>query len=283
MLARLAFGLLGLVVALEILNATALLGAVLCAAGLAGLAIGYAVRDTVENFIASLMLSLRQPFRPDDLVEIEGDVGRVARLTSRATILISAEGNHIRIPNATVFKGRIVNYTREPLRWFEFELGVDAEADHSRALATGVEAIAALAFVEDDLPVSAWIRDVGDSNVVLSFTGWVDQTRTDFLKARGAAVQAAKVALENNGFGLPKPIYRLRLDAAPGLKLDLPRNGSLSANEAPTKLGPRPGAGELPASADPRYSEDVSREVAARERAEAGEERNLLDHGRQME
>lgn len=75
MLARLAFGLLGLVVALEILNATALLGAVLGAAGLAGLAIGFAVRDTVENFIASLMLSLRQPFRPDDLVEIEGDVG----------------------------------------------------------------------------------------------------------------------------------------------------------------------------------------------------------------
>lgn len=111
----------------------------------------------------------------------------------------------------------------------------------------------------------------------------MDQTRTDFLKARGAAIQAAKVALENNGFGLPEPIYRLRLDAAPGLKLDLPRDGSLTAAEAPAKPGPRAGAGELPPEADPRSSEDVSREVAARERAEAGEERNLLDHGRQME
>ncbi len=87
-LARLGFVVLGLLVALEILDATALLGAVLGAAGVVGLAIGFAVRDSVENFIASLMLSLRQPFQPNDLVEIDGDMGRVARLTSRATILI---------------------------------------------------------------------------------------------------------------------------------------------------------------------------------------------------
>ncbi|MGR3585957.1 MAG: BON domain-containing protein, partial [Pseudooceanicola nanhaiensis] len=61
---RLAFGVAGLVVALDILNATALLGTILGAAGIIGLAIGFAVKDTVENFIASVMLSVRQPFRP---------------------------------------------------------------------------------------------------------------------------------------------------------------------------------------------------------------------------
>ena len=113
-LVRITFVVLGIVIALDILNATALLSTILGAAGIIGLALGFAVRDTVENFIASVMLSFRQPFRPNDTVEINGDIGKVIRLTSRATILLSFDGNHIRIPNATVFKSRVINYTQNP-------------------------------------------------------------------------------------------------------------------------------------------------------------------------
>ena len=113
---RLFFFVIAIVAALDIMDATALLSTILGAAGLIGLAIGFAVRDTVENFIASVMLSIRQPFRPNDAVEINGDEGKVIRLTSRATILLSWDGNHIRIPNATVFKSRIVNYSRNAER-----------------------------------------------------------------------------------------------------------------------------------------------------------------------
>lgn len=61
------FLILALVLALNLLGATALLGAVLGSAGVVGLAVGFAVRDTIENYIASIMLSLRQPFRPKEL------------------------------------------------------------------------------------------------------------------------------------------------------------------------------------------------------------------------
>lgn len=57
-----------LVIALDVMNATALISTILGAAGIIGLALGFAVRDTVENFIASIMLSIRQPFRPNDTV-----------------------------------------------------------------------------------------------------------------------------------------------------------------------------------------------------------------------
>jgi small conductance mechanosensitive channel len=114
------FIVLGVVLALDLFNLTALLGTILGAAGIVGLAIGFAVRDTVENFIASIMLSIRQPFRPKDLVEIEGELGHVIRLTSRATILLSLDGNHIRLPNATVFKAKIINYSRNDERRFTF-------------------------------------------------------------------------------------------------------------------------------------------------------------------
>lgn len=270
--ARIVFVMIGVVLALDVLNATALLGAVLGAAGVAGLAVGFAVRDTVENFIASVLLSLRQPFRPNDFVEIDGVMGNVARLTSRATILISPEGNHVRIPNATVFKGRIVNYSRNPRRRFDFDLGVDAESDLGGALSTAVAAIEALDFVLPDPPVSAFVKDVGDSNVLLTFTGWIDQRQTDFLKARGEAVRIAKTALETAGFGLPEPIYRLRID---GGQMPGP---VLSDRASPAPSPPVPASGtDLPDAAIPDRRDTGAEDAVDAERAATDTDGDLLN------
>ena len=218
-LVRFVFVVLGIVARLEVLGATALLGAVLGGAGVIGIAIGFAIRDTVDNYVSSLMLSLRQPFRANDHVVIEGHEGRVVRLTSRATILMTLEGNHLRIPNSTVFKAVILNYTRNPERRFDFDLGIDANDDPVDGMAVGLQAIRALDFVLDTPAATAIIQDVGDSNVVLRFFGWVDQSRTDFLKGRSLALDAAKRALEGAGFALPEPIYRLRFDETAPLPL----------------------------------------------------------------
>ncbi|MEO1364583.1 MAG: mechanosensitive ion channel family protein, partial [Pseudomonadota bacterium] len=172
---RILFLVGGVVVALDILGATALLGTILGAAGIVGLAIGFAVRDTVENFIASIMLSIRQPFRPNDTVEIEGDIGKVIRLTSRATILLSFDGNHIRIPNATVFKSRIVNYTRNDERRFLVDLGVAYDTDLARAQALALETVRALPFVLDAPEPSVWIEELGDSAVIIKVAAWIAQ------------------------------------------------------------------------------------------------------------
>src|SRR3546814_7123269 len=113
------------------------------------ISIGFAIRDTVDNYVSSLMLSLRQPFRANDHVVIEGHEGRVVRLTSRATILMTLEGNHLRIPNSTVFNAVILNYTRNPARRFAFELGIEANDDPVAGMALGLRAPRALDFVLD--------------------------------------------------------------------------------------------------------------------------------------
>lgn len=210
----LAFSLLGIVVALDILGATAALGTILGAAGIFGLAIGFAVRDTVENYISTILLSIRQPFRPKDLVSIDGYEGHVIRLTSRATVLMDRDGNHVRIPNATVFKSNILNYSRNAERRFTFTLGVDADSDLFAALEICHNRLAAMPFVVDDPEPGAWIEEVGDSNVVIGIAGWIDQTKSDFVRSRSEAIRLVKEALEANGFALPEPIYRLRIDGS---------------------------------------------------------------------
>ncbi|MEM9435851.1 MAG: mechanosensitive ion channel family protein [Pseudomonadota bacterium] len=213
MVVRLAFLVIGIVLALDILGATALLSTILGAAGIIGLAVGFAVRDTVENFIASIMLSIRQPFRPNDAVEINGDEGLVIRLTSRATILLSFDGNHIRIPNATVFKSRIVNYSTNPERRFLFEIGVAPDADLAAMRHLAEETVASLPYTLKEPAPSVWTDRIGDGAIFLKVTGWIDQRTTSLLQARSEALRNVKAAIEAAGVEVPDTTYRVALTA----------------------------------------------------------------------
>ena len=192
---RVATIIAAVVVALDIVGATALLSTILGAAGIIGLAIGFAVRDTVENFIASILLSMRQPFRPNDLIEIGGDVGKVIRLTSRATILLSLDGNHIRIPNATVFKSRIINYTRNKSRRVTFDQTVDAAKGLKEQRRLVLDTVKALPFVLETPSPNVWIESADAGKATLRVSLWVDQRESDVFLARGEAIRIVREAL----------------------------------------------------------------------------------------
>jgi len=290
---RLAVLLIGVVLALSLLDATALIGTVLGAAGIVGLAVGFAVRDTVENYIASLLLSLRTPFLTRDYVQIGEHAGHVARLTGRATILISLDGNHIRIPNATVFKSTIINYSRNPERRFTFGVGVDTDLDPGRAQALAIRTLAEVDGVLARPAPSVVVDELGDSNVTLQVSGWIDQRHTDLRKGRGEAIRQVKQAFEAAGIVMPEPIYRLRIDARGA---SLPGISSPGDSAAPAGdgggAGAGPGAGSgsaaatlltldsevtVDTSADDATGPTLERELQRAGDGAAGGEANLLD------
>ncbi|WP_116083257.1 mechanosensitive ion channel domain-containing protein [Tropicimonas sp. IMCC34011] len=276
MILRLVFCIVALVTALDILNATALLGTILGAAGIVGLAFGFAVKDTVENFIASIMLSIRQPFRPNDLIEIDGDLGKVIRLTSRATILLSLDGNQIRLPNATVFKSRIVNYTRNKERRFSFEVGVAGDADLAAMRTLAEETVGALPFTLRQPPPLAWIERIGDGAVFLIITGWIDQEVTSYARARGEALRHVKAAIEAAGVEVPDTTYRVQLL---GNALQVSESNEDAPAPAPA---PPPAESTAPrrpdTMLDPVAVEDAALErIVDAERADTGRN-DLLSH-----
>lgn len=231
----------GLLVALDLLGATALLGALLGTAGVAGIAFGFAFRDVAENYIAGILLSLRQPFSPKDFVVVDGHQGVVARLNSRATILLTPDGNHLRLPNALVFKAVIVNYSRNPTRRFEFDLGLATDTDLDQACLLAEQTLTSLPDVLDDPAPQAFIAEAGDSTIVLRFQGWVDQRKTDFLKLRSEALRLVMIAFDEARIEMPDPGLRVNLgertnetelDAA---KQDRPAAGAARSSNAPQR------------------------------------------------
>ena len=90
--------LIGLYVVLQVAGLTGLALSLLGGAGVIGIVIGFAFRDIAENFLASLLLSIRQPFRSGNYISVAGHEGIVRSMNTRSTVLLSSEGNHIQIP-----------------------------------------------------------------------------------------------------------------------------------------------------------------------------------------
>ncbi|MFA5985646.1 MAG: mechanosensitive ion channel family protein [Methylococcaceae bacterium] len=210
-LTHLFFIVMGIITALTLLDATALIGTFLGAAGIFGLAIGFAVKDTVENFITSLLLSIRNPFEVNEFVNIDGHEGSVARLTSRATILISPDNNHIRIPNSVVFKAVIINYSRNPERRFQFDIGVDAWQDLLIAQGLAIKTLMSVPGVLAEPEPLAIIEELGNSNVLLRIYGWVDQSAYNFMKVRSETIRLVKEAFDAANIVMPEPIYNIKI------------------------------------------------------------------------
>jgi small-conductance mechanosensitive channel len=248
----------GLLVALDLLEATALVTAVLGSAGVVGIVLGFAFRDMAENYLSGILLSLRRPFEPGDHVRVDSYEGKVVSLSTRNTVMMTLDGNELRLPNATVFKAVLLNFTHNPRRRFSFQLGVAYAEDLRAAQDLGVATMAAMQGVLADPGPSASIERVGDSAVTINYYAWVDQRQTDFVKARSEAIRLVKTALEDAGMDLPEPIYRVQLTAPEGTHAaDAP---AVPPALAPVPTSPPPP--ETPAPVDPqalaRTQADVS-------------------------
>ena len=199
----------GLVLAFDILGIASLMGAVLGTAGIVGIAIGFAFQDIVENYLAGMLLSIRRPFSVNDLVRVGEFEGRIIRMTSRELVLLTLEGNHVRLPNAHIFKSPFTNFSVNPRRLFSIEIGIGVNEDLKRAMAIGVERLRTMPGVIADPEPFARVQELGESSVVVRYHGWVNQHEADFLKVRSEGVRLLKAALDEGGVELPEPIYRV--------------------------------------------------------------------------
>ena len=235
---RLTAWIVALVVALDLMGARALLGTLLGAAGIFGLSLSFAARDTIEGFVATMLLSLRQPFNPNDLIEVNGLRGRVIRLTSRGTTLLTLDGNHIRIPNQIIYKAVLTNYTRNPERRFMVDLTINPGADLGRARDVVLRTLAEMKFVLARPEPVAWLDAAGPDHVVIRAGGWVSQDGTDFDLARGEAYRLLRHALDAKGYLVPEPVHRIRLEQVSPEEARASTRPSRPADRRLSDLGP---------------------------------------------
>lgn len=229
--------LIGVYLVLKVAGLTRLATTVVGGTGLVGLVVGIAFRDIAENFLASILITLQRPFRSGDLVEVDGLLGFVEAVTMRGTLLMDFEGNHIQIPNATIYKNVVKNFTANPNVRLDFVVGIDYADSITRAQESALEVVNQHEAVLAEPAPMILVEELGPSTVNLRIYFWVDGSKHSGLKVRSALVRMVKAHFENEGLTMPDESREVIFPN--GVPVRMIEEGRSGGDAAPATAPPR--------------------------------------------
>lgn len=198
----------GILIAATIAFPTITIGKIFAAAGVGGIAIAFAAKDTLENFFAGIMLLIREPFRKGDFIDCEDLEGKVEDITIRDTRIRQTDGQLIVAPNSMFYKNPVTVLTDGDLRRTTIICGVAYDEDVDQAREVILNAVKKVDSVRDDVKdVQIFAQAFGASSIDFEVTWWTGSAPVDIRRSRNKVVAAVKRALDDAGIEIPFP-YR---------------------------------------------------------------------------
>lgn len=195
--------LVGLSAGLAVLEALGIdTSALLTSLGVLGLTLGFAAQDTLGNVISGFFILLDRPFVIGDLVQIDGEYGRVESITLRSVRIVTPDGRMVSLPNRTAANAKAISYTNFPHLRLDIDVSVGMEVDLAQARRV-LEAVARAdaALLAQPAP-QVYVTRLGDWYVGLQLSAWLNEERRH-LEARARLREAVFEALRREGIDMP--------------------------------------------------------------------------------
>jgi small conductance mechanosensitive channel len=176
-------------------------GSMLASLGVAGLTLGFAAKDTLSNLISGLFIFWDRPFVIGDLVEIDGNYGRVDIITMRSTRVVTVDGKMLAIPNATIVNSIVKSYTNFPHLRLDIPYTIGVDEDYAEVTRIMLEVAGRHPQCMGDPPPRAVMKVVNDYNVEIELQMWIDDekqhtdVRFEIRRAVYEALRSAKVVM----------------------------------------------------------------------------------------
>ncbi len=171
--------------------------------GAAGLAVGLALKDSLSNFAAGVMLVFFRPFRSGDYIEAAGISGTVVSIKIFNTILRTPDNRIITVPNALIYADSITNFSAEDKRRIDLVIGIGYDDDIARAKALIQGVLGQDNRILDEPAPVMLLVELGESSVDIAVRPWVKSS--DYGQVRSDLLEHIKRALENAGLSIPSP------------------------------------------------------------------------------
>lgn len=142
--------------------------------GAAGVAIGMALQGTLSNFASGVMILIFKPYKVDDYVEAQGVAGFVKEIQIFNTIITTVDNKTIIVPNGSLATNMLTNYSKQPTRRVDWEVGVSYGTDFNVAKDVIMRILDADERVLKDPEVFVSITGLGDSSVNIVVRAWVN-------------------------------------------------------------------------------------------------------------
>jgi small conductance mechanosensitive channel len=197
---------LGLLVSLTIVAPTFHTTDLIKVLGIGTVAIGFAFRDILQNFLAGILLLLHEPFRIEDEIRVEDFEGKVEAIETRATVIRTFDDRRIVIPNSDLFTKAVTVNTAYEQRRSEYIIGIGYGDDIDSARRLILEAVRSVEGVLEDPAPEALTVDLAESDVKIRLLYWTQPPRwTNLIRVQDSVIRVIKKRLSENGIDLPYP------------------------------------------------------------------------------
>ncbi len=178
--------------------------------GISGVAIGFAFRDILQNFLAGLLILLTEPFRINDQIVVGSFEGTVEEIETRATTIRTYDGRRVVIPNTNLFTQSVTVNTAFSTRRLQYDVGIGYGDDIAQAQSVMLDAIRGVHGIMAEPPPEVLVVGLADYTVTLRVCWWIDPPRrADTMESMSQALHAIKDALTAAGIDLPFPTRQI--------------------------------------------------------------------------
>ena len=171
--------------------------------GAAGLAIGLALKDSLGNFAAGVMILIFKQFKAGDLIEAAGVLGVVESLNIFSTQLKTGDNKTIFVPNGKLVGDNIINYSTKPTRRVDLVIGVSYDANLSHVKTVLADVLSKDERVLEDPAPTIGVLELADNSVNFVVRPWVNSA--DYWAAYFGIQESIKVRFDEEGIGIPYP------------------------------------------------------------------------------
>lgn len=185
---------------------------ILGAAGVAGVAIGFASQTALSNIISGVFLLTERTIRVGDYVRVNDQEGTVTEIKLLSITLRKADNSLVRVPCELLIKTPIVNITSCPLRRCDLDLGVDYASDLLQVRRVILDVFREQQLIANDPAPAIQFSSFADSSINLHIGAWCKTE--DYHVARYELANALLIAFRREGINIPFPVRTLLMQEA---------------------------------------------------------------------
>ncbi|QKG72749.1 mechanosensitive ion channel family protein [Erythrobacter mangrovi] len=204
-LVRLAIWIVGLFTAAIVVVPDLTLASMLAGLGIGAVAIGFAFKDIFENFLAGVLIMVREKMRIGDIIECEGITGKVEHINMRETHVRKQSGELTVVPNSLLFKNPVEILTDDDIRRHQVVVGVSYDTNLDHAAAVIRRAVEGVDDVLASKGVDIFAQEFNSSSVDFLVRWWAGSSPRAGWESKDKVIRAIKAGMDESHIEIPFP------------------------------------------------------------------------------
>lgn len=196
---------IGVMLAVTIMSPNLTPADLIASLGVSSVAIGFAFKDILQNWLAGILILMRRPFEIGDQIVVNDFEGTVERIETRATIIRQYNGKRIVVPNSEIYTNSVKVITANDLIRSQYDIGLGYDQDRDKAMKILKETIENTEGVSKNKPIDVLPWDQADSWLTIRIRWWTESERAKVVKIYSDVILNTQNAMDKAGIDLPFP------------------------------------------------------------------------------